>query len=67
MPQIWLKRRLYDGLTERGINVEKKVDELIGDLLTFLEKQENWRSFAESVECFPESLILGEGNKSVKR
>ena len=71
MPQIWLKRRLYDGLTKREINVEKKVDELVEDFLNFLEKKENWRSFAERVEDFPESLILEkdeeEGDKIVER
>ena len=63
MPQIWLKRRLYDGLTKRGINVEAKVDELAEDFLTFLEKRDNWKSFAELVEDFPESLILEKDEK----
>ena len=71
MPQIWLKRRLYDGLTKREINVEAKVDELVEDFITFLEKHENWKSFAELVEDFPESLILEndekEGDNSVER
>ena len=63
MPQIWLKRRLYDGLTKREINVEAKVDELVEDFLTFLKKKESWRSFAERVEEFPESLILEKDEK----
>ena len=71
MPQIWLKRRLYDGLTQRGINVEAKVDELVDDFITFLEKRDNWREFSRVVEDFPESLILEkeekEGAKSVER
>ena len=71
MPQIWLKRRLYDGLTKRRINVEAKVDELVEDFLTFLAKRDNWREFARVVEDFPESLILEkdekEGDKSVER
>ena len=39
MPQIWLKRHLYDGLTKKEINVEAKVDELVEDFLTFLAKK----------------------------
>ena len=39
MPQIWLKRRLYDELTKKEINVEGKVDELVEDFLTFLAKE----------------------------
>ena len=63
MPQIWLKRRLYDGLTKREINVEAKVDELVEDFLTFLEKRDDWREFARVVEDFPESLILEKDEK----
>ena len=39
MPQIWLKRHLYDELTKREVNVDAKVDELVEDFLTLLEKK----------------------------
>ena len=41
MPQIWLKRRLYDELVKKCLNVEKEVDELVEDFLNFLEKKDN--------------------------
>ena len=43
MPQIWLKRNLYDGLVKRELNVEKKVDELVEDFLGLLENKEKER------------------------
>ena len=73
MPQIWLKRRLYDGLTKREINVEKKVDELVEEFITFLEEQDNRRRHAKLVEESPEALIREkemekeEDDKNVER
>ena len=40
MPQIWLKRHLYDSLVKREVNVEKKVNELVEDFLDFLKEDE---------------------------
>ena len=37
MPQIWLKRHLYDGLVKKEVNVEEKVDELVEDFLGLKE------------------------------
>ncbi|VUT26460.1 MAG: hypothetical protein MOIL_01567 [Candidatus Methanolliviera sp. GoM_oil] len=58
MPQIWLKRNLYDGLVKRELNVEKKVDELVEDFLGIKEerKEKGGRAEKEDVISKKEKL-----------
>ena len=60
MPQIWLKRRLYDGLIKKGINATDKVDELVEDFLGLSEKEENGSGSAELVEDISEGVVEKE-------
>ena len=63
MPQIWLKRHLYDELTKRNCNVEQKVDKLVEDFLGVSNEEENLSDFAGLVKDSPGSLFLEKDKK----